>query len=545
MVTHTSNKEGSAVSKNSTHLNITGQTFTTVNNSHLEGSRIISLQKLHDAIRTITQHSAACKSPVDLIGEVQRNGLSTTLLARCDKCNEEFLFTSCNKINLKKPDGTIRSTYQSNVAAVMGQMSTGGGCNSLEELLCTIGVPSLSKPTFIEIERLLGTSFENYLGELMLQAGLEEKKIAIQNNKFHQGVPAVTVIVDGGWSKRTHKHSYNANSGVGVIFGAATKKLLYMGVKNKYCAVCSIAQRKSIQPSRHMCFKNWTGSSTSMEADIISSGFQLSESMHGLRYMKVIGDGDSSVLYTIHTTVQPYGKQVEKIECANHAVKCYRSRLEQLTKDFPSFRGHGGLTKSVILKITHGARCAICQHSVSNDINKLRNDLRAGPKHYLGIHDICDPSWCSAVGNHQLKKPNLHDLPPNLMFEVEQAGDRLVSKAAQLISNNTTNLSECYMSIRAKMDGGKQKNRIQSGSFEHRCMAAGLSLTLGPGWIATTWKHLFGTCSTIAEKFATCRKRKHEHDTKRRSSNEYKRAEQKNVTILHHLQLIEIMGQKL
>ena len=116
-----------------------------------------------------------------------------------------------------------------------------------------------------------------------------------------------------------------------------------------------------------------------MEADTITSGFQLSENMHGLRYMKLIGDGDSSVLYTIHTTVRPYGREVEKIECANHAVKCYWTRLEQLAKDFPSFRGRGGLTKSVIMKITHGAYCAICQHSASNDIDKLRKDLRAGP----------------------------------------------------------------------------------------------------------------------------------------------------------------------
>ena len=37
-----------------------------------------------------------------------------------------------------------------------------------------------------------------------------------------------------------------------------------------------------------------------------------------------------------------------------------------------------------------------------------------------------------------------------IIFEVEQTGDRLVSKPAQLISNNTTNLSEYYMLIRAK-----------------------------------------------------------------------------------------------
>ena len=73
------------------------------------------------------------------------------------------------------------------------------------------------------------------------------------------------------------------------------------------------------------------------------------------------------------------------------------------------------------------------------------------------------------------------------MFEVERADDRIVSKAAQLISNNTTNLSECYMSIRAKMDKGKQINCIQSGSFQHCRMVAGLSLTIGSRWIETTW----------------------------------------------------------
>ena len=187
-----------------------------------------------------------------------------------------------------------------------------------------------------------------------------------------------------------------------------------------------------------------------MEADIITSGFQLSENMHGLRYMKLIGNGDSSVLYTIHTTVQPYDREVEKIECANHAIKCYWTRLEQFAKEFPSFRGRGGLTKSVIMKITHGTRCAIRQHSASNDNDKLRKDLRASPKHYLGIHDTCDASRCSEVGNHQSQSACLHDLPPNLMFELERAGDKIVSKATQLISNNTTNLSECYMSIRAR-----------------------------------------------------------------------------------------------
>ena len=56
---------------------------------------------------------------------------------------------------------------------------------------------------------------------------------------YHEGVPTITVIVDGGWSKRSHRHSYNAQSGVAVVIGQATRKLLYIGVRNKYCTVCT------------------------------------------------------------------------------------------------------------------------------------------------------------------------------------------------------------------------------------------------------------------------------------------------------------------
>ena len=108
----------------------------------------------------------------------------------------------------------------------------------------------------------------------MLQAGYEEKQIAMPTVEHHQEIPAITVKVDEGWSKRSHEHLFNANSGVGVM--------------NKFCAVCSISQRRGIESLRHMCFKNWTGSSTSMEADIITSRFQLYENMHSLRYMNLM-----------------------------------------------------------------------------------------------------------------------------------------------------------------------------------------------------------------------------------------------------------------
>ena len=44
-----------------------------------------------------------------------------------------------------------------------------------------------------------------------VEAGREEKEIAIKEGTFHHGVP------DAGWLKRSHKHSYNAKSRVGII----------------------------------------------------------------------------------------------------------------------------------------------------------------------------------------------------------------------------------------------------------------------------------------------------------------------------------------
>ena len=130
----------------------------------------------------------------------------------------------------------------------------------MEQLTC-VQVPSLSSQSFIQMERSMGAEFEAMVGENLLIAGQKEKQLATEQGNYHNGVPAITVVVDGGWSKRSHKHSYNANSGVGVIFGAATKALLFIGVRNKYCSVCAISTRNNVTVPPHQCYRNWSGSS--------------------------------------------------------------------------------------------------------------------------------------------------------------------------------------------------------------------------------------------------------------------------------------------
>ena len=79
-----------------------------------------------------------------------------------------------------------------------------------------------------------------------------------------------------------------------MIFGKRTGKLLYIGVRNKYCAAC--VQNKNTQTKTdHICFKNLNGTSVCMESDIIIEGFRMAEQQHGVRYIKCTGDGDSII----------------------------------------------------------------------------------------------------------------------------------------------------------------------------------------------------------------------------------------------------------
>ena len=86
----------------------------------------------------------------------------------------------------------------------------------------------------------------------------------------HQGVPAITVIVDGGWSKRSHCHSYNAKSSVGIIIGQATGK----AASHRYQEQVLHSLHPRSPPDQHTCYRNWDMSSSEREADIILEGFK-------------------------------------------------------------------------------------------------------------------------------------------------------------------------------------------------------------------------------------------------------------------------------
>ena len=92
-----------------------------------------------------------------------------------------------------------------------------------------------------------------------------------------------------------------------------------------------------------------------METDIILEGYLEAEKVHGVCCTKLIGDSDSSVHSTLLQSV-PGWVQAIKLECANHACKCYRSALERLVQDNPSsYKVSGGLPQRMRKRLVMAA----------------------------------------------------------------------------------------------------------------------------------------------------------------------------------------------
>ena len=139
-----------------------------------------------------------------------------------------------------------------------------------------------------------------------------------------------------------------------------------------------------------------------MESDIILQGFQECEQLHGVRYLRLIGDGDSSVFANIIENGPSWCKRVQKFECSNHVVKNIRAKLEQLVSNNPYYKGSHRLTKVQRVGIVTAVRCSIRRRSnevtiigKAAAVKKLQNDIKNTCWHVFGHHTNCNPDFCN------------------------------------------------------------------------------------------------------------------------------------------------------
>ncbi|XP_011883754.1 PREDICTED: uncharacterized protein LOC105570908, partial [Vollenhovia emeryi] len=219
-----------------------------------------------------------------------------------------------------------------NTAITAGTITSGVAFAQLEEICVAANMPCLSEKTYIKHREIIIDDFQKIAMENMKMACEAEKRLALDRNEVINGVPYITVAADGSWMKRSYGTAYDSLSGIGAIIGYRTQKVLFVGIRNKFCTVCNIAERRGTKAKSHRCYKNFdrNASSTKMESDAIVEGFKNSIEMHGLIFRTVIADGDSNVYQSIIDN-RPYRQQmvtVKKIECTNHLLRnlCKKTR---------------------------------------------------------------------------------------------------------------------------------------------------------------------------------------------------------------------------
>ena len=137
--------------------------------------------------------------------------------------------------------------------------------------------------------------------------------------------------------------------GVGALTDCFTGFVTDFHVSN-HCTQCTIAENKRKNgkyqeqhyeewKNHHKgCDKTFEGDSTTMETEAANVLWRRSVESFGLRYIVIVGDGDSSAYKSVtfmNTGCGPYGseKPFEKQECINHVSKRFGTWLRKLRSD--------------------------------------------------------------------------------------------------------------------------------------------------------------------------------------------------------------------
>lgn len=353
---------------------------------------------------------------------------------------------------------------------ILGIISIGCGFSQLEEFSSCLNIPPMTTSIYNFEHTHIGNVIHDITWEEIEKAGKEEAEIAKEKGDVDEdGIPCITVIADGAWSKRSYKTNYDALSGVACIIGEATKKVIFLGVRNKYCCICAKAENKGVPVLQHKCFKNWGGSSTSMESDIILEGFRTSIQLHNLKYTKLVGDGDSSTTKKLQE-VKPYGtKLVQKIECVNHLLRNFCQKLKETAKSPRS-----STNKLVPMKLRKKLENSILKFRIAikkaaqyrseeagpftDKLIFFRKDVLNSLDHIFGEHEKCDSYFCSGAKEGE----------ENLLIEVTECGmkhdilkilQRITNNGSSFLLNKNNNPAERFNGLLCKFVGGKRVYR--------------------------------------------------------------------------------------
>ncbi|KAL4123428.1 hypothetical protein QTP88_015606 [Uroleucon formosanum] len=442
-----------------------------------------------------------------------RKGFNCSWIFKCEMCNIETTINS---------DMTDQNIISINKAVTSASLAVGIGYSQVQEFTACIDIPCMSEKSFIKNSNDIAKIIEESAWEEMRLAGLQEKQLALDRGDVDtDGIPMCPVVADGQWGKRSYKTKYDSLSGAATIIGFHTSKVLFVGIRNRYCVICERSNNLKQKRKEHECFMNWRKSSTSMEADGISEGFLRSIELHGLKFNRLIGDGDSNVTKRLKEII-PYGptRLVEKIECRNHLLRNFSTKIAAVTKNtkFPVLLRQ--FISSNIIKFSTAIRKAIeyrknCNAQEHEKLSGLINDINNSFYHILGQHDECETYFC----NNKSRGENLVPvaLKCGLMAELKNIARRLIDNATSLLLDVTNNICEQFNSVINKFIAGKRINFSQKNGYNTRVRAAIISFNSGGNFLRKIHKTITNKSpGIIGKKFLSYKSQKITNNRKRR-----------------------------
>ncbi|CAN7938957.1 unnamed protein product [Ixodes hexagonus] len=270
----------------------------------------------------------------------QRVGVASVYSLNCEACSASQRFETSKK--------TSSGLYEANLRLVYALRCIGKGAAAGSVLCAMLNLP---KPP---------TKFAKYKKELLshTEAAAKEsmKRAAEEAVQLNDGDKDIAVALDGSWQKRGH----TSNNGIVSATSVDSGKVLDVEAMSKRCAKCGNKDVSSDPRQKEVCQGNYQGTSGGMGVTGALNIFCRSEELHGVRYVKYLGDGDSKAFLAVKSK-KPYGDSVEisKLECIGHVEKRMGTRLRRLKKenkvgklsDGKGLSARGRLTDAVMDKL--------------------------------------------------------------------------------------------------------------------------------------------------------------------------------------------------
>lgn len=171
----------------------------------IDGRRIVDIKYIFETISKIKHEPFGCNfSNLCLIKEC-RSGFYSKFVFKCKVCNKQDVVSSeCPKNSLPI-----------NLAMVTSTINTGQGFSGLEQFSAILNIPCMSNPTYQKLHEEVGKQIEAISWKATEEAAKEEAQLAYDNGDISKdGIPMISVVADGAWSKRSYRSNYNALSGV-------------------------------------------------------------------------------------------------------------------------------------------------------------------------------------------------------------------------------------------------------------------------------------------------------------------------------------------